>query len=93
MQRNKKAILAFAFSMLVSLSVIQAFEISGQKVQTNKVAGAVGGYLATGEASGAAIGALGGAATAGVAILSNAATSTAGIVCPWCAVGAVLLGA
>lgn len=91
MKKNKKAILGFAFSMLASLSILQAMEISANKAQTNKVAGAVTGYIATGKLDGAAVGALGGAAAAGSAVLTGA--SFGAIICPWCAVGAVALGA
>jgi hypothetical protein len=91
MKKNKKAILGFAFTMLVSLSILQAMESSANKTQTSKVAGAVTGYIATHDLSGAALGAVGGAAAAGSAVLT--AASVGAIICPWCAVGAVALGA
>ena len=77
--------------MLASLSILQGMEISATKTQTNQVAGAITGYAANGEPSGAVMGAVGGAAAAGSALLTGAAFGA--IVCPWCAVGAVALGA
>jgi hypothetical protein len=89
MKKNKKAILGFAFSMLASLSILQGMEISATKTQTNQVAGAIGNY--NGEASSAVSGAVAGAAAAGSALLTGAAFGA--VICPWCAVGAVALGA
>ncbi|MBE5318713.1 hypothetical protein IM793_06075 [Pedobacter sp. MR2016-19] len=91
MKNNKKAILGFAFSMLASLAFLQGMEMSAKNPSTNQVGGAVAGYMATGEASGAALGAVAGAATAGSGLLTGAAFGA--VICPWCAVGAVALGA
>lgn len=91
MKQNKKAVLGFAFAMLMSLSFLQGLEISQKKTQTNQIAGAITGYMSTGEASGAGWGALAGAATAGSGLLTGAAFGA--VICPWCAVGAVATGA
>lgn len=92
MKKNKKAILGFAFSMLVSLSFMQGFEISGKNAQTNQISGAIGGYISNGEASGAWMGAAGGLTAAGGAMLLNpAGTAVTAATCPWCLVGGTAL--
>jgi len=88
---NKKAILGFAFSMLITLSIIQGIEVTETK--TNQVAGAVTTGLTKTDASAGDVawGAVAGAATAGSGLLTGAAFGA--VICPWCAVGAVVLGA